>query len=107
MTRRASILAAALAVAALMSGPAARALTLETRTAPDGGPQFADPDEKLRIGGAPVGAERDGRAVPRSSGFGFSFSGSSGRATPLVPGYSTPGQYGPRLDPQTGEPYPR
>jgi hypothetical protein len=87
----------------------ARALTLESFPAPTEAQNLVDPDENLRI--LPFSGPNDPQSGPRSprSGFSFGFSGSpypSGNRQ-FIPGYTVPGQYGPAIDPQTKDPYPR
>jgi hypothetical protein len=96
--------------------PGASALTLQNFTAPDGGPQFADPDEKRPFSGD-SGQKDQGFAAGQgfdmwrnpSSGLHFSFSGGEGNVgNPMfVPGLTVPNQFGPTYDPQTHDPYPR
>jgi len=82
------------------------ALTLETLTAPDGGPRFTDPDERRPF--APLsGGDNRGSSATQPGGFNFSLFGNSGSGQRFIPGYNMPGQYGPAIDPQTRDPYPR
>ena len=91
---------------AFAAGPSV-ALTLESYQAPDGVQQLADPDERLRIRRSDEDRLRDPTFSSGGSGLGLSIFGNSGsRDGPaFLPGFDTPGQYGPRLDPQTGDPY--
>jgi hypothetical protein len=93
----------------------ASALTLQNFSAPDGAPQFADPEEK-RPFSAESGHKDQGFTQGQgfdmwrrpSPGFNFSFSGGGGGGNPLfVPGYSVPDRFGPSYDPQTHDAYPR
>ena len=103
----------AVALAAVAAQPAT-ALTLQNFTAPDGGPQFVDPDENRPFSddsgrksqGFTAGQGFDMWRQP-SSGLNFSFSGGNGGNSLLVPGVMTPAQHGPTYDPQTHDPYPR
>jgi hypothetical protein len=90
-----------------LAASAAQALTLETLSAPDGGPKFTDPDERRPFAPLSGGDERNSTVNPNGSGFNFSFSGNSNGQTRFIPGYTVPGQYGPAIDPQTRMPYPR
>jgi hypothetical protein len=99
------ILAAALAS---FAAPPASALQLQTLTAPDGGPQFADPDEKRPFSGTyERDGDRPGDGRP-DSGFHFSITGGNRGDNPMfIPGFTVPRQFGPAIDPQTHDPYPR
>ena len=86
----------------------ASALELQSFPAPNATQNFTDPDEKRPF--APS-AERDmdrGDAARRGSGFNFSLSGGNNGKNPnFIPGLTVPRQFGPAIDPQTGDPYPR
>jgi hypothetical protein len=86
----------------------AQALTLEALPAPESGRNLADPDEDLRV--APFSGPSDPQSGLRNRrpGFSFGFSGSSRSGNRnFIPGYNVPGEYGPAIDPQTKDPYPR
>jgi hypothetical protein len=86
----------------------ASALQLQTLTAPDGTAQFADPDEKRPFSGAYERDENRSGDARRDSGFNFSITGGNRGNNPMfVPGLTVPRQFGPAIDPRTGDPYPR
>jgi hypothetical protein len=99
------------ALSLALAPAAASALEIQKYPLPDGAAQnFTDPDEKQPVLGY---SERDMDNSPavRSGGRGFNFSLSGGSnangANPnFIQGWTVPRQFGPALDPQTGDRYP-
>jgi len=97
------------ALAVALAPAAASALEIQKYPLPEGGQNFADPDEKQPVLGY---SERDmGRSTATRSGPGPNFSfqggnGSTGYNPNFVPGLNVPRQFGPAVDPQTGDRYP-
>lgn len=98
-----------IALSLVLAPVAASALEIQKYPLPDGAQNFSDPDEKQPILGY---SERDAgsstRAQPRS-GFNFSLggnNGSTGYNPNFAPGLTVPRQFGPAVDPQTGDRYP-
>ena len=95
------------ALALALAPAATSAFEVQKFPLPDGAQNFADPEEKQPVMGY---SERDmDRSAPARSGFNFSLSGgngSSGYNPNFVPGLTVPRQFGPAVDPQTGDRYP-
>ena len=98
------------ALSLALAPAAASALEIQKYPLPEGAAQnFADPDEKQPVlGYSERSTDNSTRARPRS-GFNFSLSGgnnSTGYNPDFVPGWNVPRQFGPAVDPQTGDRYP-
>jgi hypothetical protein len=105
MTKHAGLI---VALALALAPAAASALEIQKFPLPDGAAQnFVDPEEKQPVMGY---SERDmDRSTRPRSGFNFSFGGSSGGTgynPNFIPGLTVPRQFGPDVDPQTGDRYP-
>jgi hypothetical protein len=97
------------AFALTLAPVAGSALEIQKFPLPDGAQNFVDPEEKQPVMGySERETDRSARARP-GSGFNFSFGGantSTGANPNFIPGLTVPRQFGPAVDPQTGDRYP-
>jgi hypothetical protein len=97
------------ALSLALAPAAVSALEIQKYPLPEGGQNFVDPDEKQPVlGYSERDMDRSTRSQPRS-GFNFSMSGgnnSTGYNPDFIPGWNVPRQFGPSVDPQTGDRYP-